>query len=323
MKSSPGFYLLCKRASLTQKTIASERIDLATVNGIIIVDKPAGWTSHDVVAKLRGALRVKRIGHGGTLDPMATGVLPVFAGRATRAAGFSENADKEYIAGLRLGVVTDTQDITGNVISEACASVSVDELADMLLRFEGWQKQIPPMYSAIKRDGKKLYELARRGVEVPREARDVNISRLELVEGAGSEFLLRIVCSKGTYIRTLCHDVGAALGCGGTMSSLRRTRAGVFTIESAHTLDSILTAVAGGAGEGMFLPVDTIFSEFPAVTLSSGDAEKCRHGASLKLAHLSDGRYRFYAPDGGFLMLGEAGNGAVKVVKSFYSLEQD
>ena len=290
------------------------------MNGIIIIDKPSGWTSHDVVAKLRGALGVKRVGHGGTLDPMATGVLPVFVGRATRAVEFCENAEKEYIAGLRLGVVTDTQDITGNTLSTADASVSVEEMTDTLLRFMGQQKQIPPMYSAIKRDGKKLYELARRGVEVPREARDVNISCMELLDGAGSEFLFRVVCSKGTYIRTLCHDVGAALGCGGTMSSLRRTRAGAFTIDRAHTLDSILAAVAGGATEDMLLPVDTIFSEFPAITLSVGDAGRCKHGAALKLAQTADGRYRFYAPDGEFLMLGVADKGVVKIAKGFFEV---
>ena len=151
------------------------------MNGIIIVDKPAGWTSHDVIAKLRGALKQKRIGHGGTLDPMATGVLPVFVGRATRAAEFCENAEKEYIAGLRLGIVTDTQDVTGNVLSEKEVTFSTDDIRAVLPSFMGALKQIPPMYSAIKKDGKKLYELARQGIEIPREARDIYISELELV----------------------------------------------------------------------------------------------------------------------------------------------
>lgn len=227
------------------------------LSGILVVDKPGDWTSHDVVAKLRNSLKIKRIGHGGTLDPMATGVLPIFIGQATRLSNTSTDANKEYIAGLRLGIVTDTQDITGKVLSESVSTVTVSDLLKILPQFTGTIQQIPPMYSAKKHKGKKLYELARKGVEVAREPRDINIFSLELVDNSQSEsdFTLRIACSKGTYIRTLCHDIGAALGCGGTMSSLRRTRSGQYKIEDAHKLDDILTAISNREFEKLMIEV--------------------------------------------------------------------
>ena len=293
------------------------------MNGIIIIDKPAGWTSHDVIAKLRGALKQKRIGHGGTLDPMATGVLPIFIGRATRAAEFCENADKEYIAGLRLGIVTDTQDITGKVISENEVSITENDLKAILPRFTGALKQIPPMYSAIKKDGKKLYELARQGKEVPREARDIYISALESQGDGGfdSSYSLRIACSKGTYIRTLCHDIGSELGCGGTLSELRRTRAGVFTIDMSQTLDDVLAAVLTDSVSDMILPIVSIFSNFPALSLAEDDVRKAKNGAICKTQEsTADGKYRVYAPDGEFLLLGEVKDGKVKTIKSFFEV---
>jgi len=296
------------------------------MNGIIIVDKPADWTSHDVVAKLRGALKIKRIGHGGTLDPMATGVLPVFVARATRAAEFCENAEKEYIASLRPGLVTDTQDTTGSTLRECEASISAEDISAVLPRFLGAQKQIPPMYSAIKLGGKKLYELARRGVEVPRPERDIFVSEIELLGGNESsnaggnegDYSLRIVCSKGTYIRTLCHDIGAALGCGGAMSSLRRIRAGTFTIDKAHTLDTILAAIADGSIDRHIIPVDSIFSVYPAATLSDAAVYKCKHGAPCRAKNLADGKYRFYGPDNEFLLFGEMVSGIIKPIKGFF-----
>ena len=186
-------------------------------NGIIIMDKPQGWTSMDVCAKLRGIFHEKRVGHAGTLDPMATGVLPVFIGRATRAVEFAAGSDKEYVAGLKLGVVTNTQDITGEILEQRPAEVTRKQLLAVLPRFTGAIEQVPPMYSAIKINGKKLYELARKGKEVERGPRPVTIHALEALDGPppqGVDFLLRIHCSKGTYVRTLCHDIGQALGCG-------------------------------------------------------------------------------------------------------------
>ena len=287
------------------------------MNGIIIIDKPTGWTSHDVVAKLRGILKTKRIGHGGTLDPMATGVLPVFAGRATRAAEFCENAEKEYIAGLRLGLVTDTQDVTGNTLSKSDASFALEDINAVIPQFLGAQKQVPPMYSAIKIDGKKLYEIARRGGEIQRPARDIFISEIELLGGNENEFSLRIACSKGTYIRTLCHDFGAALGCGGTMSSLRRIRAGAFTIEMARTLDELLAAVSGGRIDSDIIPVDTIFSGYPAIELNEADSRRCRNGAPCRLDGASDGTYRFYGTDNEFIALCEVRSSVTRIIKSF------
>lgn len=287
------------------------------VSGILVIDKPRDWTSHDVVAKLRGALKVKRIGHGGTLDPMATGVLPVFVGRATRASEFCENADKEYLAEITLGIVTDTQDITGNIISENEVTVSLDDLKAVLPRFTGAQKQIPPMYSAIKKDGKKLYELARRGIDVPREARDIFVSELEVVDLS----TLRIVCSKGTYIRTLCHDIGAALGCGGTLSVLRRTRAGAFTIDMAHSLDDALAAALSDTVSDLLLPVDSIFPEYPSIFLDYPEVKKAKNGAECRTRdRTKDGKYRVYDPYGEFLLLGEVKNNKVTTIKSFFEV---
>ena len=184
------------------------------MNGVIIIDKPEGWTSQDVCAKLRGLFREKRIGHGGTLDPMATGVLPVFLGRATRAAQFSENSDKTYVAGMRLGIVTDTQDITGRVLSERKNSVTVEDISAVLPSFLGELEQIPPMYSAVKIGGKKLYELARKGQEIERTPRRITIRSIELTGCENGDYLLTVTCSKGTYIRTLINDIGVFLGCG-------------------------------------------------------------------------------------------------------------
>ena len=191
-------------------------------NGILIVDKPDGWTSQDVAAKLRGVFHEKRVGHGGTLDPMATGVLPIFIGRATRGVEFFESAEKEYIAGLRLGTVTNTQDTTGEVLETNPVTVTREDVEAALRRFTGEFDQLPPMYSAIKINGQKLYELARKGKEVARTPRRITIFELELLGGEDSDYTIRVRCSKGTYVRTLCHDIGQVLGCGACMSSLRR-----------------------------------------------------------------------------------------------------
>ncbi|MDR2599095.1 MAG: tRNA pseudouridine(55) synthase TruB [Oscillospiraceae bacterium] len=223
------------------------------MNSIIIIDKSTDWTSHDVVAKLRGALKIKRIGHGGTLDPMATGVLPIFIGQATKLSSMSTDADKEYIATLRLGIVTDTQDITGTILSESNVTATVNDLFNVLPQFIGKIQQVPPMYSAIKKKGKKLYELARKGIEVEREPREVIIHDINLLSNTENEFKLHIICSKGTYIRTLCHDIGQALGTGGTLSSLRRTRSGDYRIEDSHTLDEVLEAIKNEGAEKLFL----------------------------------------------------------------------
>ena len=284
-------------------------------NGIIIIDKPADWTSMDVCAKLRGILREKKIGHAGTLDPMATGVLPVFVGRATRAVEFAEKGKKEYVAGLRLGLVTDTQDVTGTARETREVCVSKEELAAVLPRFTGEILQLPPMYSAIKINGKKLCDVARRGGEVERMPRPVTIYELELLEQTGpADFTLRCVCSKGTYIRTLCHDIGQALGCGGCMSSLRRTMAAGFTLAQAVTLEEVQER-----GEALLLPTDRYFAAYPVYTVASPrQEERCRHGNPLTAKGLADGTYRVYGLEGEFLCLSSAAGGTLTSIKNFF-----
>lgn len=289
------------------------------VSGILIVDKPAGWTSQDVVSKLRGVFHEKRIGHGGTLDPMATGVLPVFLGRATRAVEFFEHADKTYLAALRPGVVTDTQDITGTVLHEQAAHVSPEALAAVLPQFLGVQEQVPPMYSAIKIGGKKLYELARAGKEIARKPRRIEIYSLDLCGTDGQDILLRVHCSKGTYVRTLCHDIGAALGCGGCMASLRREQAGSYTLAQAVRLEDLLHHPEPAS---LLLPVDSLFSALPALTLSEPQEKKCRNGAAFSAA-LPEGRWRLYGLDGEFLALAAAKDGTVKTIKSFFEVSHE
>ena len=285
-------------------------------NGIIIIDKPSDWTSMDVCAKLRGILKTKKIGHAGTLDPMATGVLPVFVGQATRAVSFAESGSKEYVAGLRLGLVTNTQDIGGEVLEERDVSVTEEELRAVLPRFTGEIAQIPPMFSAIKIGGKKLYELARKGQEVERKSRTITIYELELLEKSGeNEYLLRILCSKGTYVRTLCHDIGAALGCGGCMSSLRRTMAAGYTLDQAVTLDQ-----AQEQGEALLMPVDTLFADSPAYHIRHARVEAlCRNGNAF-IVHddLPEGTYRVYGMDGTFLCLSRLEGGTMTSVKNFF-----
>ena len=228
-------------------------------NGILIIDKPQDWTSMDVCARLRRCLGERRIGHAGTLDPMATGVLPVFVGRATRAVEFASEGQKEYLAGLRLGLVTDTQDTSGAVLGERPAAVTPGELEAVLPRFRGPIQQVPPMYSAIKIQGKKLYELARKGREVERPPRPITIHSLTVEDVLGPDrFLIRVRCSKGTYVRTLCHDIGQALGCGGTMFSLRRTMAAGFSLEQALPLERVLSH---SEPHSLLLPVDTVCAD--------------------------------------------------------------
>ena len=289
-------------------------------NGILIIDKPEGWTSMDVCAKLRGLFHERRVGHGGTLDPMATGVLPVFLGRATRAVSFVTDSEKEYVAGLQLGVITNTQDTTGEVLETRPVSVTREQLEAALAPFRGDILQVPPMYSAIKIGGKKLYELARKGKEVERPPRPVTIHALEIVEQTGSEtWTLRVRCSKGTYVRTLCHDIGLALGCGGAMSSLRRTMAGGFTLDDAVTLEGVLSAPDPAA---LLRPVDACFADRPALTLPAGAEKKVRNGVPVSLPRLADGEYRVYAPDGTFLALSRARGGTLTTVRSFFEADQ-
>ena len=216
------------------------------LNGIIIVNKEPGFTSNDVVAKMRGICRQKKVGHTGTLDPDATGVLPVCLGTGTKLCDMLTDKEKEYVTELLLGVTTDTQDISGTVLSEQPVDVTEDQVREAIMSFLGAYDQIPPMYSALKVNGKKLYELAREGKEIERKARRVEILELEILEMKLPVVKMRVGCTKGTYIRTLCFDIGVKLGCGGTMKSLVRTKVGRFTLEQAHTLAEIEQIRDGG-----------------------------------------------------------------------------
>ena len=283
-------------------------------SGIIIINKPAGWTSMDVCAKLRGIFHEKRVGHAGTLDPMATGVLPVFVGQATKAVSFAESGEKEYLARLRLGLTTDTQDTTGTALSELPVTVTEEDLRAVLPRFTGEIEQIPPMYSAVKVQGRKLYELARKGAEVERKPRAVTIFALELLEQTGkNEYALRIRCSKGTYIRTLCHDIGAVLGCGGAMSALERTMAAGFTLSEAVTLEQVQAQK-----ESLLRPTDSLFRSYGAYHIADAETERrCRCGNPIR-SDVENGIYRVYGRDGSFLALSRAEGGVLTAIRNFF-----
>ena len=292
--------------------------------GILVIDKPAGWTSMDVCAKLRGMFHEKRVGHAGTLDPMATGVLPVFIGRATRAVEFAADSDKEYIAGLKLGVTTNTQDITGEIVEERPADVTREQLWAVLEGFTGDIEQVPPMYSAIKIGGKKLYELARKGKEVERRPRPVTIRALGVLEGPerGADFTLRVACSKGTYVRTLCHDIGQALGCGGCMNSLQRVKAAGFTLEDSVSLEAVQEAVDRGEGEGLLLPVDAYFARNGwknSVTVRPDAEKRLRNGGCVPTPGM-EAECRVYSESGEFLGLGSSEGTRLRLIKSFFAV---
>ena len=286
------------------------------MNGIVIVDKPQEWTSQDVTARLRRVFNTRRIGHGGTLDPMATGVLPVFVGRATRGVEFFEHAEKAYETVLRLGLTTDTEDVFGSTLEEKEVHISETEFSSVLPRFRGKIMQVPPMYSALKVNGQKLCDLARKGKEVERQPREIEIYELTLLEFTGNTARLRVRCSKGTYIRTLCKDIGEALGCGGCMQELRRVQAGEYTIAEAVPLQTLLDAEDP---EKYLRTVDTMFRNHPEVTLTANQEKRCRNGNSFSL-NLPDGTYRAYSQTGEFLMLARVDDGVMSTVKSFFEV---
>ena len=286
------------------------------MNGIVIVDKPQGWTSQDVTARLRRVYATRRIGHGGTLDPMATGVLPVFVGRATRGVEFFEHAEKTYETVLLLGRTTDTQDVTGATLAEKAVHLSPADIERVLPRFRGDILQVPPMYSALKVNGKKLYELARKGQEVERQPRPITVFELTNLGFDGTRLSLRVKCSKGTYIRTLCQDIGEALGCGGCMEALRRVRAGEYGIEDAVPLEQLLESETP---ERYLRGLDTMFAHCPAVTLTANQEKRCRNGNPFS-SPLPQGTYRAYSQSGEFLMLAKVEDGTMTTIKSFFEV---
>ena len=286
------------------------------MNGIVIVDKPQDWTSQDVTARLRRVFNPRRIGHGGTLDPMATGVLPVFVGRGTRGVEFFEHAEKAYETVLRLGLTTDTEDVWGETLEEHSVEFTSEKLEAVLESFRGEILQVPPMYSALKVNGQKLCDLARKGKEVERKPRPITIHELTLLEMGENTLRLRVKCSKGTYIRTLCKDIGQALGCGGCMQELRRVSAGEYTIEEAVPLQQLLETEHP---EQYLRGVDTMFRNYPETKLTPNQEKRCRNGNSFTV-NLPEGTYRAYSQTGEFLMLAKVEDSVMSTIKSFFEV---
>ena len=290
------------------------------MQGILIVDKPTGWTSFDVIAKLRGILGTRKLGHSGTLDPMATGVLPVFCGGASKAVDLQLDHTKAYRAVLKLGARTDTGDVTGTVLETAPVTAGEKELLEVLPQFVGSQMQTPPMYSAVKINGQPLYKMARQGIEVERKARPIEIFSLEYGGSpAENEYELTVRCSKGTYIRVLLEEIAAAMGQKGTMSALRRVAAGVYTEADAHTLEEIQAAKNEGpaALEALMLPVESVFGSLPLLTVAPKVEQHLYNGCPTSRYPAADGRYRVRNEAGQFLGLANIVGGVLKVEKLF------
>ena len=294
------------------------------MNGIICINKKQNITSFGVCAKLRGILGEKKVGHTGTLDPMAEGVLPVMIGGATRFLNFLPESDKGYRASFILGKTTDTLDITGNVTAEYENNVSESDVSEALKFFKGKIMQTPPMYSAVSVNGKRLYELARQGIEVERKEREIEIKRLELVENINGEYVIDVFCSKGTYIRSLIDDIGRMLGCGAVMTSLVRTSAMGFTLENCTTLDELQQRKNENIGfDDILLPLDQVLSAYDKITISPAQSIRFKNGGSLDLARIKkqlikEEIYRIYNPEGDFLGLGQAVNEEL-IIKRIYT----
>ena len=295
------------------------------MNGIICVNKPQDFTSFDVIAKLRGIMKIRRLGHGGTLDPMATGVLPVFVGTATKACDIMPDNTKSYRAGFKLGQVTDTQDITGEVLTSSDMAVNRDTLEAVIPEFVGDIMQLPPMYSAVQVNGQRLYDLARQGVEVERTPRQIHVDCLELVEynEESREGVLEIYCGKGTYIRTIINDIGEKLGCGGIMTSLVRTSSGGFTLDDCHTMEEIQRAADENRLDEFILPIERVFASLPRLRLNEVQTRMYKNGVKLDISRIHHIKadtelYSVYGFDGGFIgtALADRENGILRVAKN-------
>lgn len=287
------------------------------MNGVIIIDKPKGKTSHDIVGILRKKFGTRKVGHTGTLDPLATGVLPVCIGNATRAADMLLSGEKKYRATMVLGKRSDTLDIEGVITEENEVCVTEEDVRRVIADFIGEQDQIPPMYSAIKKDGKKLYDLARQGIEVEREARRINIYSIEACEISLPEVTIEVHCSKGTYIRSLCDDIGTKLGCGAVMKELRRTYTAGFSIDEAYTLEELdkITDLSG-----TLKPTDALFADLPQIQLNEKQEKSITNGVRMTWRSGKEGEtYRVYAPDGRFLCISKLVDMRLVLVKSFWS----
>lgn len=289
------------------------------MNGIIIVDKPQGKTSHDIVYAVRRLTGIKKVGHTGTLDPMATGVLPICIGSATKVADMLTLSDKAYTAELILGKTTDTLDAEGKVLTETEVNVTEAEIRAAINSFVGETEQIPPMYSAIKQNGKKLYELARQGIEVERKPRKVTINSIDILEINGKSVTIDVNCSKGTYIRTLCADIGERLGTGAYMNALRRTKTGLFTISESHTLEELGTLKERGTLKSILIPVDKMFEEYPEIILNEKQKKSVTNGVRMTYKGTENQSYRVYDENENFLCISKIIDGKLTLEKSFWS----
>jgi len=293
------------------------------MTGILIVDKPSGYTSFGVVAKVRGMAKTKKVGHAGTLDPAATGVLPLFLGGATRFIELLPSHDKRYTATFLLGTTTDTQDTTGIVLQTRPVMVGEQEVTAALDRFKGKVRQVPPMYSALKQDGKRLYELARKGIEVKREPREIEIEQISLLwsDQAAGRYQIDVSCSKGTYIRTICHDLGEMLGCGAVLEDLRRTQACGFSFQCAHTLEELQSLAEQGRMSSALIPIESAFAALPCMNLDERASHLFKNGVRLRLdtlPHLSaqDGeRVVIFDCEGVFLGLAAPDGGCLRHIR--------
>lgn len=293
---------------------------MAELNGIVIINKPKGFTSHDVVNVVRKTLGTRKVGHTGTLDPNAEGVLPICVGKSTKACDMLTFSDKEYIAGVKLGITTDTYDIWGKTISLESVCKSEEEIREAVSHFVGEIQQVPPMYSAIKQNGKKLYELAREGIKLELEPRKVTIYSCEVSDIAPDSFRIKVRCSKGTYIRSLCNDIGEYLGCGAVMTSLIRTASSVFSIENSVTLDELKEKVQKNGPDCVLQCVDRVFMHYDAITVNDTVEKRLLNGAYSRVNY-AFGTYRIYNPNGFFVGIaevfqGEKGN-VIKLIKGF------
>ena len=297
---------------------------MAEISGVLLIDKPEGITSHDVVGRIRKLYNTKRVGHTGTLDPLATGLLVILIGRAAKAAEYLVSDSKRYTAGLKLGITSDTEDITGKILAESNNIPAEDNVRAVISEFIGDTMQTPPMYSALKVGGQKLVDLARKNITIERESRKIHIDSIEHSRIRESEYTLTVDCSKGTYIRTLCADIGARLGCGAVMSSLRRERSGNFAIENAYTLDDI-EKMSEDKREALLMPTESLFEELDIVKLPGFYERLCRNGAEIyqkKLGVRYDNgtKLRIYGKNG-FFALGEVmefeDGSAIKPIKLF------
>ena len=290
------------------------------MNGIIIIDKPMGRTSHDMVYVMRKLTGIKKVGHTGTLDPMATGVLPVCIGNATKVADMLTLSDKRYIAELVLGRTTDTQDADGKVLTECTVNCAEEEIRAAVMSLVGEIEQIPPMYSAIKQNGKKLYELARQGIEVERKSRRVTINSIDILKIDGVRVTIDVSCSKGTYIRTLCEDIGKKLRVGAYMNTLRRTKTGPFSIEESYTVEELEKLNENGQLESVMIPVDRMFGEYPKIMLNPKQVKSVTNGMAMTYRRGAEGQtYRVYDENGKFLCISKITDGRLKLEKSFWN----